>query len=73
MNGGRKTALALVLAILAFELLANKQIQGAWAAMWGPTVPLGQGFQPSTTGGSGGGSNQVAPPGTVPKTGILQQ
>lgn len=70
MNGGRKTALALVLAIVAFELLANHQVQGAWKAMWGPSVPLGQGFQPATTSSSS--SSSGAPSGTHVAHGVEQ-
>lgn len=56
-QGGRKTALTLVIAIIAFELLANHQIQAAWSAMWGAVEPLGSGMNPGSSGSSGGSNS----------------
>lgn len=71
ISGNRKTALALVLAILAVELLASKQLQGAWSGLWSPTIPLGSGMSgtaPTSSSGGNGGS-PTAPPGTKVVTG----
>lgn len=73
MNGGRKTALTLVLAILAFELLRQGQVQAAWRAMWGTRVPLGQGMSGASTSSSSGGSTGSTTPGQLPSNIGVQQ
>ena len=40
MSGGRKTALALILAIIFAEMLLSGRVQEIWKALWGPTKPL---------------------------------
>ena len=39
-SSGRKTALALVLAITAAELVLSGRMQTVWHALWGPMQPL---------------------------------
>jgi hypothetical protein len=42
MSGGRQTALALLLAIIAARVLLNGRLQTAWWYLWHSTAPLGQ-------------------------------
>lgn len=66
-SGGRKTALALVLAIAAAELTLSGRMQGVWKALWGPMQPLSKGNggggnvpnanNPNTVGGNGDPNN----------------
>lgn len=66
-SSGRKTALALVLAIAAAELVLSGRMQTVWHALWGPAKPL-------SPGTSAPGGVQLGPPpgnpsnnsGTVP-------
>lgn len=53
----RSTALALVLAIVAAELLLSGHAQAAWKAMWGTVRGLGQ----EAAGGGGSGSSGALP------------
>lgn len=55
--GNRGTALALVLLIVAAELLLSGHAQKAWAALWGGPHPLGQESGATGTGGAGGSVN----------------
>ena len=41
-SGGRKTALALVLAIAFTETVLSGRLVAVWKALWGPTAPLGE-------------------------------
>lgn len=70
-SGGRKTALALVLAIAAAELVLSGRMQAMWKALWGPMQPLSRGNggpsapvnnanNPNTVGGN---DNPNLPPG----------
>lgn len=59
-SGDRKTALALVLAIAAAEMLLSGTLQGAWKALWGPTVPLGAKSAPASAGSTAPAGNAAS-------------
>ena len=40
-TSARETALVLIVAIILARLLLTNQLQQFWAALWGPTKPLG--------------------------------
>lgn len=70
MNGGRRTALMLVMVILLVELVLSGKGQEIWGAMWEGPFPLGQGIstaartvtaesKTSSTGGAGGAAGGI--------------
>ena len=48
LSENRRTALLLVIAILATQILLNGRLQAIWAALWSPAQGLGSG---ALTGG----------------------
>lgn len=56
MSEDRRTALALILAIIAAEMALSGRWQNVWKALWGPARGLG-------TEALTGGTQQKAPPG----------
>ena len=49
LSENRRTALLLVIAILATQILLNGRLQAIWAALWSPAQGLGSG---ALTGGA---------------------
>lgn len=60
-GGGRSSALALVIAIIALELILSGKAKTVWGALWAGPFPLGQGDSVhDSVGGVAGGIATVA-------------
>lgn len=64
-SSDRKTALALVLAIAAAEMLLSGQLQAIWKALWGPARDL-HGNTAASVGSVAAGIAKVAQAGQTP-------